>query len=408
MLTNYKKYELITWNVFDRHIINNDPLYLTIDNVPKYYSCEKCKTLKTDNYKRIDLDGFYEIEQLNNLPKMLEFLRLYDSYNKQINYPVNLFVLVFGNEFNQEIKYPDKIFFICYGYKFNCPINNLPPKLEYLIMGNDFNQPIENLPMSLYSLYLSKNFNQSLDYLPENIKFLNISIYYSNNLDNLPSSLRELVFNEDKYNGIFHILNICNFYEKHDDSKNIGIKLFMLSIKRNLRLFDFYDSKKHKNIYSDINYQMTKFGSVPDFNFMNYYNEKHLTTITINNLPNNLEYLYLNKNNQIINNFPEKIKYINFGREYNQNLPLDNLIKLKYIKLIVIKSMFDNIHDAKNTHKNFGIICNKFVFDLKKPENIKSDKLVVILHDKKIKYINKNIKNLSIFERLNNYLSKKN
>lgn len=383
MLNNYEKYELITWNILDRYTINNNPLYLTIDNVQKYFSHTKCKTINMDGYKRVDLNGFFEIEQLNNLPKKLEYLRLYDNYNQPINLSNNLLVLVFGFEFNQNVNYPDKLFFICYGNKFNSPVNNLPSKLEYLIMGNDFNQPLENLPMSLHSLFLSEQFNQPLDYLPENIKFLNISSYYSNNLDNLPSSLRELIFSE--YPSFCHILNIyCGYNEKYNDVTNLGIKLFMLSVKRNLKIFDYYDLKKHKNIYSDINYSMTK------FDFDSYMKN---TKITINNLPNNLEYLHLNKNNQIINNFPEKIKYINFGREYYQNLPLDNLIKLKYIKLFVVKSRF---HSGSNAEKIYG-----------KLENIKSDELKVILYDKKIKYINKNIKNLSIFDRLNNYLSRK-
>lgn len=364
MLTNYQKYELITWRYKNKNKIEYNSQYFANDK--KFISDEIIDINNFENkYKRIDLSCFDHkiIKRINKLPTILEYLELNNSYNELINLPDNLLVLLFGYSFNKLINYPDNIFFIWYGCNFNCPVDNLPSKLEYLIFGESFNQPLENLPTSLCSLYLSNKFTHSLDYLPENIKFLNLSCSYSKNLDNLPLYLNELIFTSNNNE------RICNYGFFQD-----AIELFLLSIKKNLGLFDYWDKINKKNIYSYKN----------EYFRQDIYNYVRLfTQNTINNLPNNLEYLFLGHNKQIITNFPEKIKYINFGNEYEQELPIDNLVKLQYVELINLKS-----------YKYQSSYNEKF-------NKTKSKNLKIIFKDKKKTYVNKNRKDLSFFDKIN-------
>ena len=347
-LTDNDKYILISWKP-NLNSINFDNKYLIPEFEFSYYIKNKDKekvnfNKLSDKYERINMEYCIQIEPLIKLPKQLEYFKMDPYYNFKINLPENLLVIFFGREFNQSIKYPEKIFYIEYGEKFNQLIDNLPLSLEFLRLGKNFNQALENLPLKLLSLDLTdcEKFSYSLDYLPNNLKYLGTIV--NNSLDNLPNSLNELVFTTENDNN-------TKYYE-----------LFKLSIKKELNIIDEIDLNKKTKIYSE---------NVDD----NILIIKNTKIIKLNNLPKNIQYLFLSLKEDIkveIDKFPEKLKYLNLGSNYSY--PIDNLVYLKYLNLVVLPYI------------------NSYSIDLF--SNTKSHKLYVKTKDNMKKFKNKNLKKI--------------
>jgi hypothetical protein len=349
---NYYKYNLITWKP-NLNSINFDNKYLVPEfanskNTIHYNEIKKVNLNNlSDKYERINMEYCMQTQPIIKLSKQLEYLKMDSYYNFTINLPENLLVIFFGREFNELIKYPNKIFYIEYGEKFNQPIDNLPLSLEFLRLGKSFNQPLENLPLKLSSLDLSKceKFNYLLDYLPNNLKYLGSIL--NNSLDNLPNSLNELVLTTE-----------------NDNNTN---ELFKLSIKKELNIIDEIDLEKKTKIYSE-----NMSGNILII--------KNIKIIKLNNLPKNIEYLFLSLKKDIkteIDIFPENLKYLNLGVNYTY--PIDDLINLKYLNIVVLP------------------FPNSYCIDLF--SNTKSDKLYVKRRNTITKFKNKNFKK-KYFNRL--------
>ena len=179
---------------------------------------------------------------------------------------------------------------------FTQPIDSLPNTLKYLkIKTGKFNQSLDNLPNSLEYLYIQDNeFNQEINFLPFNLKYLFIeSDAFNQPLDNLPVNLE--------------ILHIDSHSFKHT----------LLNLPTNLKTL-------HVSLYL-------------------YYSDSNnkIEAIDFTNLPNSLEYLYVNKwtpysiEKLII---PTNLKEINFP-----NMNHHRLLE-KYPNLKEYDHFWDNIY----------------------------------------------------------------
>ena len=112
-------------------------------------------------------------------------------------------------EFNiRPNKYPSKLTHLTFGDSFNKSVDNLPNLLTHLTFGKSFNKSVDNLPNSLTHLTFGKSFNQTVDNLPNSITYLKFGsdgkwggscFYYP--LDNLPNSIKCLEFSKNsKFN----------------------------------------------------------------------------------------------------------------------------------------------------------------------------------------------------------------
>lgn len=332
-MNNLEKFNLITWT--SKNGITDNEFYISSNEI-----LLDTNFLQNNNYKRVNMFDIIINIPITNLPNSLEYLELPYTYNFEIDLPLDLLVLKFGDSFNKKINYPNKIFYIRYGNKFNQPVYNLPFELEFLIFGLGFNQPIENLPNKLKLLYLGFEFNKSVDFLPENLLYLNLSEKFNQTIDNLPSSLVELTFCYSSPN--YRVLDFT---------------YHLIVIKEILNLSDNLDNEK-KILYSKHRHAKS-------------VEEKYVFNQSINNLPNNLQYLLLPSHyNTEINNLPKKIKYISFGEQFNRDISF--LVNYKFLELLTIN------YNIKDIYKIYKSKSKEIIIDINSSKKIKIKNIIDI------------------------------
>lgn len=311
-------------------------------------------------------------DKINKFVK-LKYICFEKLFNQQINYPNELFYIKYGDVFNQPIyNLPSKLQILIFGHNFNQSVDYLPSKLEILIFGFSFNQSVDNLPYSIKFIHFGNNFNQNLDLLPESLLILHLGKKFNQPIDNLPNSLVELFFWSKKI--------ISN------QKKEFKINE-LININTNEIL-----NKSNKN---DIQMKYL-FYSVLDGDDINYFSHP------IDNLPNNIKYLYLHSSyNNNINKLPTNLIVLSLG--LRAFYPIEKLNILPNLQLVIIGSFsyFDKniIKKFTNTNNNNLYVVLKYIDIISKPHHFGK----YIIKEKKY-YFSKKIKYpLKIYWSFNAY-----
>lgn len=287
------------------------------------------KTLKKIVFKNhMDSDNFYWLSLFNQdinhyLPDGLEYLELSGRFNLVVNYfPRNLKTLIFGNDFNQ-------------------PLNNLPKEGEYydeilekkvytlglevLCFGSNFNQELscdhDNncgssviLPNKLKKLVLGGDFDKKIGVLPNSLEFFSLGnkcfdiwriSKFNKEINILPNNLKILILSD---NFSFKLKNL-----RLDKIKNVNDCSLVEDC--DMRVLEF-GNKFNSNVKRfPENVKKIKFG----FNFNQSLN---------NSLwGNNIKEIKFGYNfNKKVNNLPKSLEKITFGFKFNKlidNLPIN-------------------------------------------------------------------------------------
>ena len=298
-------------------------------------------------------------EKINKFVK-LKYICFEKLFNQQINYPNELFYIKYGDVFNQPIyNLPSKLQILIFGHNFNQSVDYLPSKLEILIFGFSFNQSVDNLPCSIKFIHFGNNFNQNVDFLPESLLILHLGNMFNQPIDNLPISLVELFFWTNEF--------ISNQKKEFKINELINININEIL------------NKSNKN---DIQMKYL-FYSILELNNGNLFSHP------IDNLPNNIKYLYLHPTyNNNINKLPTNLIVLSLG--FQAFYPIEKLNILPNLQLVVIGLV---TYSDKNYIKKFTNTCNdnlyvvlKYVDTISKPCHFQ-----IIIKEKKY-YFSKIIK----------------
>jgi hypothetical protein len=123
-------------------------------------------------------------------------------FNQQVELPLNLVHINFGDYFNQKVDLPENLTHINFGFHFNQKVN-LPPNLVHINFGMNFNQKVE-LPLDIKYLKIDCNNRNIIDYLPDSIEELILDFDFDLELNDLPQSIKKIIFNSYNY---IHELN---------------------------------------------------------------------------------------------------------------------------------------------------------------------------------------------------------
>lgn len=231
---------------------------------------------------------------MNNTQIKIKSFEHIKKYKYNINTPITSFTvkdyvydktLWIGEHFENTINLSDncniEIIYFEKGSIFDSSLDSLPLTLKYLkfVLETDFSQTIDNLPQGLKTLIMGQSFVNSVDNLPDSLENLTLIGSFNNPVDNLPSGLKTLVFGE--------------FFNQ--SIGNLPKELKKLVLSNNF-------AKSLENLPPNLIY----------FQFENNNN----WIGNLNNLPNSLEFLFLDINSfnyskePILNNLPKSIKYL--------------------------------------------------------------------------------------------------
>lgn len=219
-----------------------------------------------------------------NLPCSIDSSNVKDYiYNK---------VLWFGQGFQDDINLSDdgeiEIIYFDRNSGFDSNLDSLPPSLKHLEFHSDseFSQPIDNLPQGLKTLIMGHSFIESVDNLPDSLENLSLIGSFNNPIDNLPSGLKTLVLGE--------------FFNQSINNLPKGLKKLILS--NNF-------AKSLENL-------------PPNLVYLQFKNNNNWVG-NLNNLPDTLEFLFLDINSYnyskepVLNKLPKSIKYFEIITKQN-------------------------------------------------------------------------------------------
>ena len=262
----------------------------------------------------------------------------YFIFKPHFNEPVENYVniikdykkLIFSdfNDLESNI-YPDEKFIKYYtGSIFNKPLSNSFEQLDCLkelTFGNEFSQPLENSLLALVQLEkltFGFEFSQPLGNSLSNLTQLKILIF-------------GCLFNEPVYDSLNKLVQLEELKFDNNFNQPISNLLVCLTKMKKITL----GKEFNQELFLPSNIKILKLDLVTNHNNQNF----------IDNLPNTIEELYLySRFNLELNNLPNSIKKISFGKYSKYNKSLNNLprsleeINLPYGTEIEIKNKPEN------------------------------------------------------------------
>lgn len=299
----------------------------------KLNACDYMRYLNNKNSK--PLFSNVSISDINNT-----MLNCDERKNKNINSNIDALLIFILDKEVLEILEKENYTAIIFDYNFKDKynlINCLPSNIKFIEFDNcsSFNIPIENYPLELEYLRLSPSYNQSLDYLPHSIKYLKLYSKCLYSLSNLPTSI--------EYLDIDIIRNM------------IGNKITAINyLPDNIKVLSL-DGNGEINIeklprHLEVLHSLNPTGGL-NINMKEFSEMKNLTEIFF-------DYKF---NKSIDNNnvhWPDSIKYLSFGEEFNQ--PLHNLPK--YLEQIEVGSYFNLEEHIILANVKFPITLKTFIY----------------------------------------------
>ena len=182
-------------------------------------------------------------------------------------------------------------------------------------VSNKFNRYIENLPNNITHLVISNEYNRSIINLPTSIKYFKIGDSYEHRIPLLPEGLTHLILGSRCMSGLSKLpstleyFNMSGLTESLYNSNNrilpSGLKTLIVGPRYEKSLPELPSGLLHLEFVDKNNECL--------FNFKNIYE-----------FPKSLEYLIFSKLSRFDEpiNLSERLLHLEFGNDFNHNLPM--------------------------------------------------------------------------------------
>lgn len=272
-----------------------------------------CLSNVTEIFFDDNFNSYINLSNYNFLKKII----FGSKFNSSFILPNSVSEIIFGDDFNLILlNLSSNLKIIHFGNEFNQSVYFLPESIEIIKFGKKFNQPVNNLPKNLIELHFNSksDFNYPIDNLPCKIKKLYLGKYFNQPINYLPSSLEILEFTHYSY------------FNQSINNLPYGIKKLMLPYNYNGLIDNISNSIEELIIPSKKNL-INKFPNSLKFlsiniglvEILNKINFDYLETLTVIDDVPDINYYNSRQSKKIIN--PDKIKLIIYKVHYSYKNP---------------------------------------------------------------------------------------